>query len=82
MHERDAETIPDDETSSGGSDTVEPEVLESENDEMIVENVIPRGVKYNFVLTPPLTTLKNTDTSENNILQSHCLANCPQGRVF
>ena len=46
------ETIPGDETSSGGSDTIVPEVLESENDERIQENESPRGGKYNLCPNP------------------------------
>ena len=37
----------DDQQSSGGSDTIVPEVLDDEND-MIVENESPRGGKYNL----------------------------------
>ena len=39
-------------TTSGGSDTIVPEVLESENDDMIVENESPRGIKYNVRPNP------------------------------
>ena len=45
MHESDDEAILDDKTSSGGSDTIMPEVLESEIHDMIVENESPRGGK-------------------------------------
>ena len=52
----------DDQQSLGGSDTIVPEVLDDENDDMIVENESPSGGK--FVLTPPPTFLKNTDTNQ------------------
>ena len=48
----DAQSFHDDKTSSGGSDTIVPEVLESENDDMIVENESPRGGKYNLRPNP------------------------------
>ena len=38
----------DDQQSSGGSETIVPEVSKDENDDMVVENESPRGVKYNF----------------------------------
>ena len=41
----------DDQQSSGGSDTIVPEVLDDEND-MIVENENPRGGKYNLRPNP------------------------------
>ena len=41
----------DDQLSSGGSDTIVPEVLDDEND-MIVENESPRGGKYNLRPNP------------------------------
>ena len=41
----------DDHQSSGGSDTIGPEVLDDEND-MIVENECPRGGKYNLRPNP------------------------------
>ena len=41
-----------DQQSSGGSDTIVPEVLDDENDEMIVENKSPRGGKYNLRPNP------------------------------
>ena len=50
--EDDAQSFHDDKTSSGGSDTIVPEVLESENDDMIVENESPRGGKYNLRPNP------------------------------
>ena len=45
--------VTDDQESSGGSDTIVPEVSEVENDEMIVDNESPRGGKCNFRLTLP-----------------------------
>ena len=39
----------------GGSDTIVPEVLESENDDMIVKNESPRGGKYNLRPNPNFT---------------------------
>ena len=42
----------DDQESSGGSDTIEPEVLDDENDDMIVENESPRGGNYNLRPNP------------------------------
>ena len=48
----------DDKTSSGGRNTIVPEVLESENDDVIVENERPRGGKYNL---RPKPTPNNTD---------------------
>ena len=41
----------DDQQSSGGNDTIVPEVLDDEND-MIVENESPRGGKYNLRPNP------------------------------
>ena len=41
----------DDQQSSGGSDTIMPEVLDDEND-FIVENESPRGGKYNLRPNP------------------------------
>ena len=52
MHKSDDETIHDDKTSSGGRDTIVPEVLESENDEMIFKNENPRGGKNNVRPNP------------------------------
>ena len=45
-----------------------PEVLESENDDMIVENESPRGGNTTYDLTPPPTSLTNTDTSQIYLL--------------
>ena len=45
-----------------------PEVLESENDDMIVENESPRGGKYNLRPNPTPTLLMNTDTSQIHLL--------------
>ena len=42
----------DDQQSSGGSDTIVPEVSVDENDDMIVENESPRGGKYNLRPNP------------------------------
>ena len=42
----------DDQESSGGSDTIVPEVLDDENDDMIVENESPRGGNYNLRPNP------------------------------
>ena len=50
--EDDAQSFHDDKTFSGGSDTIVPEVLESENDDMIVENESPRVGKYNLRPNP------------------------------
>ena len=50
--EDDAQSFNDDKTSSGGSGTIVPEVLESEDDDMIVENERPRGGKYNLRPNP------------------------------
>ena len=50
--EHDTQSFNDDTTTSGGSDTIVPEVLESENDDMIVENESPRGRKYNLRPNP------------------------------
>ena len=44
----------DEQKSSGGSDTIVPEVSDDENDEMIVENESPRGEKYNLRPNPTL----------------------------
>ena len=41
----------EDQQSSGGSDTIVPEVLDDETD-MIVENESPRGGKYNLGPNP------------------------------
>ena len=37
---------------SMGNDTIVPEVLDDENDDMIVENENPRGGKYNLRPNP------------------------------
>ena len=50
----DAQSFTDDKTSSGGSDTIVPEVLESEDDDMIVENERPREGKYSLRPNPQL----------------------------
>ena len=42
----------DDQQSSGGSDTIMPEVSDDESDGMIVENNSPRGGKYNLRPNP------------------------------
>ena len=42
----------DDRQSSGGRDTIVPEVFDNENDDMIVENESPRGRKYNLRPNP------------------------------
>ena len=60
----------DDQQSSGGSDTIVPEVLDDVNDDMIVDNKIPWGGKYNLRLNPTPTSLMNTDTTQIFKLQS------------
>ena len=42
----------DDQKSSGGSDTIVPEVLDDENNDVIVDNESPRGGKYNLRPNP------------------------------
>ena len=42
----------DDQKSSGGSDTIVPEVLDDENNDVIVNNESPRGGKYNLRPNP------------------------------
>ena len=42
----------DGQKSSGGSNTIVPEVLDDEHDDMIVENESPRGGKYNLRPNP------------------------------
>ena len=42
----------DDQQSSGGSDTIVPEVLDDENDDVLVDNKSPRGRKYNLRPNP------------------------------
>ena len=42
----------DDQQSSGGSDTIVPEVLNNENDEVIADNKSPRGGKDNLCPSP------------------------------
>ena len=44
----------DDQQSSGGSDTIVPEVLDDENDDVLVDNKSPRGGKYNLRPNPTL----------------------------
>ena len=51
-HESDRELNPDNKASSGWSDTIVPEELEAENDDMIVENESPRGGKYKLRTNP------------------------------
>ena len=46
-----------------------PEVLEDENDHVNVENLGEENII--FVLTPPPTSLMNTDTSQIRKLLSH-----------
>ena len=50
--EDDAQPFHDDKPSSRGSDTIVPEVLESEDDDMIVEDERPKGGKYNLRPNP------------------------------
>ena len=50
--ENDADVSHNDKTSSGGGDTIVPEVFESEKDDMIVENESTRGGKYNLRPNP------------------------------
>ena len=61
----------DDQQSSGGSDTIVPEVLDDENDDMIGDNESPRGGKYNLRPNPTPTSLMITDTSQIRKLLSH-----------
>ena len=42
----------DDQQSSGGSDTIVPEVLDDENDDVFVDNKSRRGGKYNLRPNP------------------------------
>ena len=42
----------DDPEPSGGSDTIVPEVLDDENDDVLVDNKSPRGGKYNLRPNP------------------------------
>ena len=48
MHESDDESTPDVKTSSGGSNTIVPEVLQSEDDGVFVENESSMGRRYNL----------------------------------
>ena len=50
--EDDAQSFHDDKTTSRRSDTIVPEVLESEDDDMIVKIENPRGGKYNLRPNP------------------------------
>ena len=43
---------PEEQKPSGGSDTIVPEVLDDENDDVIVDNESPRGGKYNLRPNP------------------------------
>ena len=52
MHESDNESTPDVKTSSGGRDTIVPEVLQSEEDGVFVENESPRGRRNNLRPNP------------------------------
>ena len=51
-HAEDTSDPIDDQQSSGGSDTIVPEVLDDENDDMIVDNESPRGGKHNLRPNP------------------------------
>ena len=62
----------DDQQSSGGRDTIVPEVSDDENDDVIVDNKSPRGGRYNLRPNPTPTLLMNTDTSQTFKLRSHC----------
>ena len=42
----------DDQQSSGGSDTIVPEVFDDRNDDSVVDNGGPRGGKYNLRPNP------------------------------
>ena len=53
--------------SSEGTDTIVPDVSDSKNDEMIVDNRSPRGGNTTLDLTPPPTLLMNTDTERTCI---------------
>ena len=54
----------DDRQSSGGSDTIVPEVLDDESDDLIVDNKSPRRGEYNLRPNPTPNLLMNTDTSQ------------------
>ena len=49
----------DDQQSSGESDTIVPEVLDDENDDVLVDNKSPRGGKYNLRPNPTPSGLSN-----------------------
>ena len=67
LQEDDAQSFHDDKSPSGGSDTIVPEVLESENDDMIVENERKKE-NTTYDVTPPPTSLMNTDISQIHLL--------------
>ena len=54
----------DDQQSSGGSDTIVPEVLDDENDDVFVDNKSRRGGKYNLRPNPTPNSMMNTDTRQ------------------
>ena len=57
----------DDQKLSDDTDTIKPDVSDSESDEMIVDNSSPRGAKYNLRPSPTPTLLMNTDTDRTCI---------------
>ena len=60
----------DDQQSSGGRDTIVPEVSDDDNDDVIVDDKSPRGGRYNLRPNPTPTLLMNTDTSQTIELRS------------
>ena len=82
MHESDDESTPDVKTSSGGAILSCPKYYKVKMTECTLKMKALGKEDTTFALTPPPTTLKNTETSQNIKLRSPFPAICPQGHVF
>ena len=82
MHESDNESTPDVKTSSGGAILSCPKYYKVKMTEGLLKMIALGEEDTTFALTPPPTTLKNTDTSQQIKLRSPFPALCPQGHVF
>ena len=82
MHESDDESTPDVKTSSGGAILSCPKYYKVKMTECLLKMKALGEEDTTFALTPPPTTLKNTDTCQNIKLRSPFLAICLQGHVF
>ena len=82
MHESDDESFPDVKTSSGEAILSCPKYYKVKMTECLLKMKALGEEDTTFALTPPATTLKNTDTSQHIKLRNPFPAICPQGHVF